>query len=117
VAEVATLYFTDSAEKLDRLQARLAAAASPPPPWSEVDAAVHQFKGASASFGAAAVVAGCVRTREACSAGDGAAVCALLAATRQAFEALRARMEAYLALDARRKALERGGGGGGVATA
>lgn len=114
VSEVATLYFTDSADKLDRLLARLtatgAAAAPPPPPWPEVDAAIHQFKGASASFGAAAVVAGCVRAREACAAGDGGAVVGLLTATRDAFTDLRRRMEEYLALDARRKALERGGG-------
>lgn len=116
VAEVATLYFTDSADKLDRLLARLgggsgdpaAGTAPPPPPWAEVDGAIHQFKGASASFGAAAVVGGCVRAREACAVGDGAAVAALLAGTRDAFNALRGRMEAYLALDARRKALERG---------
>lgn len=107
MAEVANLYFTDSADKLDRLLARLGGA--PPPPWAEVDAAIHQFKGASASFGAAAVVAGCVRAREACAAGDAAAVASLLAGTQDAFNALRGRMEAYLALDARRKALERGG--------
>lgn len=110
VSEVATLYFTDSADKLDRLLARLGDATSPPPPWAEVDAAIHQFKGASASFGAAAVVAGCVRAREACAVGDGGTVSALLAGTRDAFNALRGRMESYLSLDARRKALERGGG-------
>jgi len=106
VSEVATLYFTDSADKLDRLLARLRE--STPPPWPEVDAAIHQFKGASASFGAAAVVAGCVRAREACAAGDGPTVLGLLTATRDAFTALRGKMEAYLTLDARRKALEQG---------
>jgi len=114
ISEVATLYFTDSADKLDAVLARLqgggpAAGPPPHPPWPEVDAAIHQFKGASASFGAAAVVAGCIRAREACASGDGPAVLGLLTATRDAFNALRARMEAYLSLDARRKALERGG--------
>jgi histidine-containing phosphotransfer peotein len=75
--------------------------------WSPVvDAAVHQFKGASASFGAAAVAAACVRVRAAVVAGDFAAVCALLRdEVRREFEALRARVGEYLELDQRRKAL------------
>jgi histidine-containing phosphotransfer protein len=75
---------------------------------------VHQFKGASASFGAAAVAAACVGVRAAAVAGDFAAVCDLLRSqVRREFEALRAGMGEYLALDQRRKALLRGGGGGG----
>ena len=74
---------------------------------------MHQFKGASASFGAAAVAAACVRVRAACVAGDFAAVRELLQGqVRREFEALRSGMGEYLALDQRRKALLGGGGGG-----
>lgn len=83
--------------------------------WAPVvDAAVHQFKGASASFGAAAVAAACVRVRAAVVAGDFAAVCDLLQnQVRREFEALRVGMGEYLQLDQRRKALLLSGGGGG----
>ena len=117
VSEVATLYFSDSTEKLDKLSQALSQVQSPSDPssWAPVvDAAVHQFKGASASFGAAAVAAACVRVRAAAQAGDFGAVRDLLQnEVRREFEALRARMGEYLELDQRRKALLRGGGGGG----
>jgi histidine-containing phosphotransfer protein len=118
VSEVAALYFSDSTEKLDRLSQTLSQVTDPiaqREAWAPaVDAAVHQFKGASASFGAAAVAAACVRVRAAVVAGDFAAVCELLQnEVRREFEALRVRMGEYQQLDQRRKALLQAGGGGG----
>jgi len=55
VAEVVELYFEDSAGKVDKLEAKLAA---PAPDFNEVDQLVHQFKGSSASFGGGAGLRG-----------------------------------------------------------
>lgn len=60
VAEVVELYFEDSAGKVEKLAAKLAA---PAPDFNEVDQLVHQFKGSSASFGAQAIAALCVQAR------------------------------------------------------
>ena len=58
VAEVVELYFEDSAGKLDKLEAKLAA---PTPDFNDIDQLVHQFKGSSASFGAQKLAALCVQ--------------------------------------------------------
>lgn len=58
VAEVVELYFEDSAGKLEKLDAKLAA---PVPDFNEVDQLVHQFKGSSASFGAQGLATLCVQ--------------------------------------------------------
>ncbi len=58
VAEVVELYFEDSAGKLEKLDAKLAA---PVPDFNEVDQLVHQFKGSSASFGAQGLASLCVQ--------------------------------------------------------
>lgn len=60
VAEVVELYFEDSAGKLEKLDAKLAA---PVPDFNEVDQLVHQFKGSSASFGAQGLATLCVQAR------------------------------------------------------
>ena len=57
------LYFEDSAGKVEKLAAKLAA---PAPDFNEVDQLVHQFKGSSASFGAQAIAALCVQARPRC---------------------------------------------------
>ena len=56
--EVIALYFDDSAQKLQKLTAKLS---SSPPEFAEVDSLVHQFKGSSASFGAQALAMLCVQ--------------------------------------------------------
>ena len=58
--EVIALYFDDSAQKLQKLTAKLN---STPPEFAEVDALIHQFKGSSASFGAQALAMICVHGR------------------------------------------------------
>lgn len=58
MAEVVELYFEDSAGKLEKLDAKLAA---PQPDFNEVDQLVHQFKGSSASFGAQGLASLCVQ--------------------------------------------------------
>lgn len=58
--EVVTLYFDDSAQKLQKLTVKLG---SSPPEFGEVDALVHQFKGSSASFGAHALAMLCVQVK------------------------------------------------------
>lgn len=60
VAEVVELYFEDSAGKLDKLEAKLAA---PTPDFNDIDQLVHQFKGSSASFGAQKLAALCVQVK------------------------------------------------------
>lgn len=52
IDEVITLFVDDSTSKLQKLEALLAQAQ---PSFAEVDQVVHQLKGSSASFGAAAI--------------------------------------------------------------
>lgn len=58
IDEVTSLYFEDSAGKLDKLRAKLSVDA---PDYGELDQIVHQLKGSSASFGASAVAQHCVQ--------------------------------------------------------
>lgn len=103
VAEVATLYFSDTGDKLARLAAALAPGA-PPCDLASVDAAAHQLKGASASFGAAAVAHACAAARLAAANGDTVGAAAGVNAAVAAFDALRVRMETYSSIDARLRA-------------
>lgn len=108
VSEVVHLYFEDSGSKLAKLDARL----SDPSPadFNEVDAVVHQFKGSSASFGAAAMAALCVSLRDAAAARDAGACRALVSQLRESYAALRERLGAFSRLEATKKQLLRGGG-------
>ena len=58
IEEVISLYFEDSASKLEKLAAKLSVQQ---PDYEEVDQIVHQLKGSSASFGASAVAQLCVQ--------------------------------------------------------
>jgi len=112
VAEVATLYFSDTAAKLGALVAAFAPG-GPPPDLAAVDSAAHQLKGASASFGAASVAAECAAARAAAAAGDADAAGACVGRAAAAFSALRDRMETYAVLETRRKAAETAVAAGG----
>ena len=58
IDEVVSLYFEDSAGKLEKLRAKLSVSA---PDYGELDQIVHQLKGSSASFGASAIAQHCVQ--------------------------------------------------------
>ncbi|KAK9832003.1 hypothetical protein WJX81_007693 [Elliptochloris bilobata] len=107
VAEVVELYFEDSAGKVDKLEAKLAA---PAPDFNEVDQLVHQFKGSSASFGAQAIAALCVQLRDGCMRGDKAQCQALLQQVKQNYGLLKEKLEVFMRLEAQRKQLQAAGG-------
>lgn len=105
VAEVVQLYFQDGAGKIERVQQLLLlAGSSSQPDYNELDQLVHQFKGSSASLGATAVAQLCIKLREACQARNAPACQQLVQQIREAFVALQARLEAFLALERQHKA-------------
>jgi HPt (histidine-containing phosphotransfer) domain-containing protein len=79
---VQALYFEDSVQKIDRMAAMLSSSA---PDFKELDQLVHQFKGSSASLGAATMAQLCIRMREGCQAQDQHACAALLGQVRDAY--------------------------------
>jgi HPt (histidine-containing phosphotransfer) domain-containing protein len=79
---VVQLYLDDSVVKLDKLTTALAAET---PPVADIDGVVHQFKGSSASLGAARVAAACVSFRTAAKASDVEGMKTWLAAMRAEF--------------------------------
>lgn len=104
VSEVVDLYLEDSAAKLQRLGSCLSVSA---PNFSEFDQIVHQFKGSSASFGAAQMAAICVRMREAGHAQDVQASRALLQELNVSMVTLRGRLEMFAQLESQRKICQR----------
>ena len=66
VAQVITLYFTDSEEKL----AKLAPLFEETPDFVTVNGIVHQFKGSSSSIGAPKVASACATLRRHCDSTD-----------------------------------------------
>lgn len=103
VSEMVELYFEDSASKIDKLAALLA---GPETDFVAVDQLVHQFKGSSASFGAHSMAGACVQLRDACHAHQQGACRDLCAQLQSAFIVLKGRLEQFLQLEARRKALQ-----------
>ncbi len=75
VAEVVQLYFEDSVQKIERMSTMLS---TPAPDFKELDQLVHQFKGSSASLGAATIAQLCIRMREGCQSHNQQACQALL---------------------------------------
>ncbi|EIE21647.1 histidine-phosphotransfer domain, HPT domain-containing protein, partial [Coccomyxa subellipsoidea C-169] len=106
VAEVVELYFEDSAGKLEKLDAKLAA---PVPDFNEVDQLVHQFKGSSASFGAQGLATLCVQLRDGCMRGDRQGCQQLLQEVKRNFNTLKGRLEIFMQLETQRKLLLSGG--------
>jgi len=100
VSEVISLYLEDSGSKLDRLAGCLG---TPAPNFNEFDQIVHQFKGSSASFGAATMSGICVKMREAGHAQDAAACRSLLQELQASLAALQSRLEQFSILESRRK--------------
>jgi histidine-containing phosphotransfer protein len=85
------LYLDDSVVKLDKLALALEADT---PPVADIDGVVHQFKGSSASLGAARVASACVSFRTAAKAADVEGMKTWLAAMRSEFSQARLRARA-----------------------
>lgn len=100
VTEVIQLYFEDSAQKLDRLGLMLS---TPAVDYNELDQLVHQFKGSSASLGAATIAQLCIRLREGCQTHNQQMCLALLGQLREAYTLLRSKLEMFMALEGQRK--------------
>lgn len=100
VAEVIQLYFEDSAQKLDRVGLMLS---TPAVDYNELDQLVHQFKGSSASLGAATIAQLCIRLREGCQTQNQQMCLALLAQLREAYMLLRNKLEMFMQLEGQRK--------------
>jgi histidine-containing phosphotransfer peotein len=97
-AQVVTLYFEDSAAKLDKLGALLTGTVVD---FNEVDQVVHQFKGSSASFGAAQIAAGCAQLRQFCATQDVGASQQVLAQLREQFSGLKEQLEVFMRMQGR----------------
>ncbi|XP_028762258.1 histidine-containing phosphotransfer protein 1 [Neltuma alba] len=67
VKEVVTMYFDDSEKLIDNMKKILTQA---PVDFKQVDAHVHQFKGSSASIGAARIKNICMKFRNCCENQD-----------------------------------------------
>jgi histidine-containing phosphotransfer peotein len=106
VSEVVELYFEDSSSKIEQLRARLA---DEEVDFNIIDQIVHQFKGSSASFGAQAMATICVHLREAGHANNAVACRELTSQLADSFAGLKARLDQFLLLEERRKALCSGG--------
>lgn len=101
VAEVVQLYFEDSASKMERICGMVS---QPTPDYNELDQLVHQFKGSSASLGAATIAQICIKLREGCQTQNRDLCAALAVDLRTAYGLLQSQLQIYMALEAQRKA-------------
>jgi histidine-containing phosphotransfer protein len=104
VSEMVELYFEDSASKIEKLAGLLSGASID---FTQVDQLVHQFKGSSASFGAHGMATACVQLRDACHAQQTATCQDLCSQLQNIFSALKSKLDLFLQLEQRRKALQR----------
>eukprot|EP00958_Prasinococcus_capsulatus_P005254 scaffold516_cov401-Prasinococcus_capsulatus_cf.AAC.5 len=81
VQDVIQLYFSDSKEKLDKLDQLFAG----PPDFDTVNGIVHQFKGSSSSIGAPKVASACATLRKHCDSQDREAAEAQLEKVKKEF--------------------------------
>ncbi|GFR39674.1 hypothetical protein Agub_g145 [Astrephomene gubernaculifera] len=102
VAEVVQLYFEDSVQKIERMGAMLSSA---PPDFKELDQLVHQFKGSSASLGAATIAQLCIKLREGCQTQNQQMCLALLGQLRDAYCLLKNKLDIFMGLEQQRKQL------------
>ncbi|GIM05093.1 hypothetical protein Vretimale_9574 [Volvox reticuliferus] len=102
VAEVVQLYFEDSVQKIERMGAMLK---SPAPDFKELDQLVHQFKGSSASLGAASIAQLCIKMREGCQTQNQQMCVGLLGQLRDSFLLLKGKLDTFMALEQQRKKL------------
>ena len=79
--------------------------ASPTPDFNELDQLVHQFKGSSASLGAATIAQLCIRLREGCQTLNQQMCLALLGQLREAYMLLRGKLEMFMQLENQKKQL------------
>lgn len=100
VSEVVQLYFEDSQVKIEKVHQLLSQSV---PDYDELDQIVHQFKGSSASLGAAYIAQLCIKLREGCQQRNAAACQQLMQQIQEAFLQLKAKLEQYLQLDEQRK--------------
>ncbi|GLC37912.1 hypothetical protein PLESTB_001503200 [Pleodorina starrii] len=102
VAEVVQLYFEDSVQKIDRMGAMLN---SPVPDFKELDQLVHQFKGSSASLGAATIAQLCIKMREGCQTQNQQMCLMLLGQLRDSYLLLKGKLDTFMSLEHQRKQL------------
>ena len=93
------LYFEDAAKKLKQMREMISGA---PVDFSALDSTVHQFKGSSASFGAAEMTNLCISMREYGRNNDAAGCQTELGKMEEAFGRLHQTLEEYCRLKARR---------------
>ncbi|EFJ40167.1 hypothetical protein VOLCADRAFT_69909 [Volvox carteri f. nagariensis] len=108
VAEVVQLYFEDSVQKIERMGAMLSSSA---PDFKELDQLVHQFKGSSASLGAATIAQLCIKMREGCQTQNQQMCLALLGQLRDSYMLLKSKLGTFMALEQQRKKLQADLGG------
>jgi len=94
VQDVIQLYFSDSKEKLDKLDQLFAG----PPDFDTVNGVVHQFKGSSSSIGAPKVASACATLRKHCDSQDREAAEAQLEKVKKEFRLVREVFEQWLEL-------------------
>jgi histidine-containing phosphotransfer protein len=99
VSGLIALYFEDAAKKLRQLREMLGQGTVE---FTSLDSVVHQFKGSSASFGAAEMTNLCISMREKAKHNDIVECLADLARMEEAFERLHRTLEEYSRLEAGR---------------
>lgn len=82
VVDLIHLYHDDASRKIQQIEEMLN---QPEIAGQQLDACVHQFKGSSASFGAAEMTKICVEFREACHMGDISTCKGITARMREAY--------------------------------
>lgn len=96
VKDLIELYYVDAAGKIEGIQELLG---KPEVDFKQIDQIVHQFKGSSASFGAAAMAENCIKLRDACSNHDVESCKQYCEALRYSFGVLQDTLNKFLILE------------------
>ena len=99
MSSLITLYFEDAAKKLKTLREMITQGSVE---FTTLDSVVHQFKGSSASFGAAEMTNLCITMREFGKNNDLAGCLVELGRMEEAFQRLQLTLEEYSRLEAGR---------------
>mmetsp|Transcript_30505 Transcript_30505/g.97421 ORF Transcript_30505/g.97421 Transcript_30505/m.97421 type:complete len:178 (-) Transcript_30505:231-764(-) len=110
VEEVVSLYFEDSEVKLVKLEELVMQGS---PDYTEIDGLVHQFKGSSASIGAAKIATACAEFRTFCQNKDIDSCKRTLKEVTANWNAFKEHLEKILEVRARRKRVLKVAGAGG----
>lgn len=96
VVDLIHLYHADASRKIQQIEAMLN---HPDGASQQLDACVHQFKGSSASFGAAEMTKICIEFREACQRGDLELCKRIVVGMRDAYARLQTVLNEFEALE------------------